>query len=71
MTSGQLHVGTNTDQKQECKTTGETSPVSDSCNEPPGPQEVRCYFSSNGQRDAVIGKLEERIGMLESENEMK
>ena len=27
----QLHVGTNKQQKQECKTTGETSPISGSC----------------------------------------
>lgn len=32
MTSGQLHIGTNTHQKQECKTTGGTSPLSGSCN---------------------------------------
>ena len=32
---------------------------------------VATLVRENGQRDAVIGKLEERIGMLESENEMK
>ncbi|MGA9149376.1 MAG: hypothetical protein WBZ36_02265 [Candidatus Nitrosopolaris sp.] len=32
----------------------------------------RCYPSSNGQRDAVIGKLDERIDVLESRlNEIK
>ena len=34
-------------------------------------QESHCYIRENCLRDAVIGKLEERIGMLESENEMK
>ncbi|MGA9153958.1 MAG: hypothetical protein WBZ36_25545, partial [Candidatus Nitrosopolaris sp.] len=32
ITSSQLHVGTNANQRQECKTTGETSPISGSCN---------------------------------------
>ncbi|MGB8934555.1 MAG: hypothetical protein WCC17_05560 [Candidatus Nitrosopolaris sp.] len=31
ITPAQLHVGTNTQQKQECKTTGGTSPISGSC----------------------------------------
>jgi hypothetical protein len=36
------------------------------------PQEAHCIVRENGQRDAVIGKLEERIGMLESRlNEIK
>ncbi|MGC2574051.1 MAG: hypothetical protein WA364_21265 [Candidatus Nitrosopolaris sp.] len=35
-------------------------------------QESHCYIRENCLRDAVIGKLEERMGMLESRlNEMK
>jgi hypothetical protein len=29
-------------------------------------QESHCYIRENGQRDAVIGKLDVRIGMVES-----
>ena len=37
-----------------------------------GKQESHCYIRKNGRRNAVIGKLEERIGELENAlNEMK